>query len=376
MTGKQARALRRSRGGITRVTHVINSLGIGGAERQLSLLVASLPVGFEQVVRPLVHANNAVAINEALIVHPSRSRLVSISRAFVGASLDALKVGGGVLVGWMYHSWLVVLAAHLASVGRVRVLLYCRHGDPRTLNWVTRTIAWLCLRWAARFKIPVVFNSESSRVAHECMAPGLVCRVIPNGVFAPDGRGRRLRSGTGGVIGFLGRNHEDKGADRLIEIIPDALAGLEGWSFNVAGPGMEALRPAIDQRLIRLGIAASRVNVSGAVTEVSRFYDDVDVLVVPSRTESFPNVVVEAAARGVIPVCMGVGEIPAILSGLVDVAEDVDSLKEILKSLCRLEAAKREQISDKLVERVLGDYSVDAIAQKHRELWEGGGNGS
>jgi glycosyltransferase involved in cell wall biosynthesis len=98
------------------------------------------------------------------------------------------------------------------------------------------------------------------------------------------------------VIGALGRLHVDKGFDRLIRALADP--GLPGtnWRLVIAGEGPE--RASLQMLATQLGIG-QRVALIGWVDDRRSFFRSIDVLCMPSRSEAFGMVLVEAMAHGV-----------------------------------------------------------------------------
>lgn len=100
------------------------------------------------------------------------------------------------------------------------------------------------------------------------------------------------------VIGFVGRLTADKGIpelveafDAVLEVESDAHLLLVGW-YDVAEDalGMES----------RARIACHpRIHCTGFVTDAAPYYRAMDVMVLPTWREGFPNAVLEAAASGV-----------------------------------------------------------------------------
>ena len=100
------------------------------------------------------------------------------------------------------------------------------------------------------------------------------------------------------VIGFVGRLTRDKGLPELIAAF-DAIASadplarllLVGW-FDAAD---DALKPDLRRRIAD----DPRIHCTGFVYDTAPFYRAIDLMVLPSWREGFPNVVLEAQASGV-----------------------------------------------------------------------------
>jgi glycosyltransferase involved in cell wall biosynthesis len=104
------------------------------------------------------------------------------------------------------------------------------------------------------------------------------------------------------VVGFVGRLTRDKGLPELVrafeEILksqPKAYLLLVGW-FDVAEDAIgEELRREIDSH--------PRICCTGFVEDTAPYYRAMDVMVLPSWREGFPNAALEAAASGIAVVC-------------------------------------------------------------------------
>ena len=112
------------------------------------------------------------------------------------------------------------------------------------------------------------------------------------------------------VIGWVGRLIPVKGADVFLR----SLHGLLDASHVacVVGDGPE--RPALEALASDLGIR-DHVRWVGAVPEAGRLFSAFDVLVLSSRSEGTPMVLIEAMGQGVPVVATQVGGIPELIDG-------------------------------------------------------------
>lgn len=171
-------------------------------------------------------------------------------------------------------------------------------------------------------------------------------RVIPQfGVpdsFAPQPSARQSNCF---VIGYAGRLVHEKG----IQVLMHALAQLSGdWELHILGSG-PACEPL--QALARkLGIAPRVKFISWVGSnEMPRFYNSLDVLVVPSLTrpnwkEQFGRVLMEAMACGVPVIGSDSGEIPNVVgdAGIIVPENDAAALAGALADLSGDPARRRE----------------------------------
>ncbi len=93
------------------------------------------------------------------------------------------------------------------------------------------------------------------------------------------------------VIGFLGRFVPEKGMDLLVEAA--AILKKQGLKFVIHLGGDGLLRPRIESYIRHLGLT-DEVRLSGWVAARDDWYKSLDIVVVPSRSESFGLVILEA----------------------------------------------------------------------------------
>ncbi len=183
----------------------------------------------------------------------------------------------------------------------------------------------------ARSTDGIIFESAySSLVYAQNVAPrtALNTRVIPNGV-GPDEFAPVPPNADATDFVFVGELRHLKGVDVML----DALAGLR-QSHNptavIVGDGPDAT--AFRSRSETLGLT-SHVRFPGAMPARDAFALGRS-LVMPSRAESFPYVVLEAGAAALPMIATSVGGIPEIIAGStvkLVAAEDADALAAAMR---------------------------------------------
>ena len=114
----------------------------------------------------------------------------------------------------------------------------------------------------------------------------------------------------GPVVASLGALTEEK---RPLDAV-HALGYLPGATLVVAGRG-----PMHDQMLdLAEAVAPGRVLLIGESSDPAAILAAADVVVLPSRTEGMPGVIIEAKLRGVPVVATSVGAVPSMIVDGVD----------------------------------------------------------
>jgi glycosyltransferase involved in cell wall biosynthesis len=97
-----------------------------------------------------------------------------------------------------------------------------------------------------------------------------------------------------------------------------------------------------------------------------------DVFCVPSRSEGFPNVLGEAMLLGVPCVSTDAGD--ASLLGGADVpiarVDDPESLANKLIWMMSKSRQERQQIGQRLTQRILENYSLEVMTSSYKKLYE------
>ncbi len=158
----------------------------------------------------------------------------------------------------------------------------------------------------------------SQQVREGLLARGIPAdkvRVVHNGVPGPDPTAIRYEDWEPGGpscileevprVLFAGRLVEGKGLDLLLE----ACAQQREWHCMVAGDG--PARGALEALAQKLGVNAEFL---GAQADMATWYSNAHVVALPSRSEAFPMVLLEAAAHGRPVIAANVGGVSEIVA--------------------------------------------------------------
>lgn len=167
---------------------------------------------------------------------------------------------------------------------------------------------------------------------------------------------------------FLGRLHEKKGCDLLIDAFARESAGEPDWMLVMAGPDGGGMRSALEQQAHTLGVA-DRVIWTGMLSGELKWsaFRAAEVFVLPSHQENFGMAVVEALAMGV----------PALVSQQVNIWREIvlddagfaadDNLagtRALLRRWMRLTPGERQAMSKAARQSYEGRFSIDVAARR------------
>jgi glycosyltransferase involved in cell wall biosynthesis len=173
------------------------------------------------------------------------------------------------------------------------------------------------------------------------------------------------------TILYIGRLVPEKGQAVLLEAA--ALLARRGHPVEVTLAGEGALRPELERRAERLGIAPL-VSFLGAVSQdrLRDLYETASIFCLPSFAEGVPVVLMEAMAMGLPVVSTRIAGIPELIEngvgGLLVAPGRADELADRLESLLTDPALCR-QLGTRGRETVLREFDAERSAAQLYELF-------
>ena len=153
---------------------------------------------------------------------------------------------------------------------------------------------WATSQFYRQAKVLFAPNEELCRMLEK--TTGRPCYLMQRGVdtelFSPERR-TRMAGDAAVVLGYVGRLSVEKNV-ALLARVERELTGMDlgGVRFLIVGHGGE-------EASLRAGLKSAEFAGVLHGVELARAYADMDVLVFPSHTDTFGNVVLEALASGV-----------------------------------------------------------------------------
>jgi phosphatidylinositol alpha 1,6-mannosyltransferase len=252
----------------------------------------------------------SVGIEKDLAFDPLFIRhLIRVERALSRFRPDIIHITGpselGLLGAWFAHDFGVPLAASWHT----NVHEYA----GRRLNWLTshlppaqassteagvEAFTLSAVSWLYR-KAQILFAPNRELCAQLEVTTGTPCNLMQRGVdtnlFTPTRRTRPTENKL--VLGYVGRLSIEKNV-ALLPIIEQQLTALgHDIHFLIIGHGSE-------EATLRAAFPTSKATFAGVLRgeTLATAYANMDLLVFPSHTDTFGNVVLEALASGVLAI--------------------------------------------------------------------------
>jgi glycosyltransferase involved in cell wall biosynthesis len=347
----------------------MTSFDPGGTERQMIELIRRLDPARWTVHVPCFHASGAWF-----------DRVAEAAASVVEFPVTSFRTPGTLRQLWAFARWCrahriaVVHTTELysnvfglpgAALGNVPV----RIGNRREIN-PDKSAGQIAMQRAAYgFAHAVVANSQAAadRLLLE-RVPSRRIAVVANGLDvtrvqarAPHSRVRKVA-----VVANL---RPEKGHDVLIDAAVDVLRHVPDARFEIVGAGseLEALLARVDSRRM-----THAFTFLGHRDDVAARLADADIFVLPSRSEAFPNAVLEAMAAGLPIVASGVGGILELIddgrTGLLVPAGDPAALADRLRRLMT-DPALALRLGNAARDEALARYSFDRMVAAFETIY-------
>lgn len=322
-----------------------SSTGHAGSEKTLAALAPKLALGLKRI---------------ALARQPGPSDIVVLWKIsqFLGATGAQVLHGHGAKGGAL---------ARLAFVRRGALRVYTPHGG--SLHDAVGNRMHLALE---KLLMPrgdlYLFESNYSREAYlrKVGTPRGVVKVVHNGIAAAEFEPVALEPGASDIV-FIGELRALKGVDVLIDAI--ALLRARGIAVTVSlvgdGPDDADLRAQVN----RLGLDKA-IRFHGAMPTRQALAQG-RLVVVPSRAESLPYIVLEAAACKPL-IATNVGGIPEIFGPLANrlvAPDDAAALAEKIASF-QQNPEQEAQAAKDLQARIAAGFSLDTMVDAVMDGYE------
>ncbi len=367
-----------------RIDLIITELNLGGAERQLT----QLAIGMQNAG----HRVRVISIGSLPDSEPDNTLVIALARADVPiVCLDCDRVWRmpwaisrlrqtiakdrpDVVQSFLFHANVLASAAlrrerSLILVGGIRVAQNRRWRLKCEALALSKMHATVC-----------VSDSVAEFARMHLGQAGQQTVTIPNGVdgkrfenVAPAdwskwGVSIDPKEPTAGVILYVGRFHEQKGTDWLMQLAPEMLARNPASALVLIGDG--PLRPQLEQLFAKL--PEGKAVVVPRQSDIASFLIASRLLLLTSRYEGMPNTVMEAMAAGVPVVSTDVHGVKQLLGptseSLTMQFGDTQSLLQRVSTLMN-DLRLRSQVVDTNRVRAREAFSVTHSVQQYLNLY-------
>lgn len=368
-----------------RILHVIAGLSDGGTEAVLYRLLVHDTADSHHVISLTDEGKYGARLGKAGVqvttVGMQRGRLTlrglyKLWRVVQSTRPDVVQT-------WMYHADL--LGGIAARLARVPVVWGIRNTilDPRRSSRSTIWVAGLCARLSRWLPAKIVVCASAAVSVHKTIgydAQRMV--IIANGYdvsrFSPDVQARRYIRAKWGIpdnvplLGMVARFDPYKDHSNLVEALARLHARGVRFCGVLIGTGVDTANKTLMHQ-IALSSLTEKVRLLGPLDDIPAVMNALDLHVLSSSAEAFPNVLAEAMACGTPCVSTDVGDAAAILgdTGWIAPSGNPTVLADAIETALRAWAHQERWLvrQQRCRQRVCDEYALEKMVGSYRDIW-------
>lgn len=369
-----------------KITHIITGLDDGGAEAVLHRLVTSDRSGARHIVVSLGDGGRYAPLLQSASV-PVHTLGMPRGRLTMGGLMRLYRLlrreRPDIVQTWMVHANLVGgIIARLAGCHRVFWGIHHTDLARGSLRSSARKAEWLCARLSGFVPRGIVACAERARQVSVASgyAPNKIS-VIPNGYdlsqFRPDPDARQavrreLDIGDDiALIGLVGRWDPLKDHANLLRAFAQVRLTYPQCRLLLVGSGCDSGNRELAQLIADLELGGT-VHLLGPRTDIPAVMNALDLHVLPSFSEAFPNVLCEAMACGTPCVSTDVGDAAAILGStgwIVPPRDFIALASAIINAITERTCPSWQNRKGKARDRIVENFSIHAMVEHYKTLW-------
>ena len=362
-----------------KILHVINSLDLGGAETALyRLLCAMQNQSYDFCVIVLSRPGYYSELIEDLGIPIYYFDIRQNNRLKTLYQFLRLvrQIKPDIVQTWLYHSDFI--GGLCAKLCRVKKIIWSIRCEGVYLKASTKKVKQSCalLSW---FIPDLILNNSQAALQHHIHAGyhAKKMRVIYNGfdthLFAPVKPNKTiLELPTNAIlIGTLARFHADKDYLNLIQTIDTICSQHQNAYFIFCGQDCDADNIQLNTLLAEL-VHRDRVILIGKTNHAAAYLQQLDLFILSSKTESFPNCLAEAMACGLACIATDVGEVRNVLgeAGLIICPNDPEQLAAACLTMLAKTKADREKLGAAARKKIEMHYSMTQHVMQMQEIYD------
>lgn len=278
----------------------------------------------------------------------------------------------------IHHMSIFILCYWPAKLAGVRKIIVTEHTHYDIDININKKLYNLCKKYVQRADIVTVIHHELGKYfQNNFNIPSEKLKVIPNGVdtfkFSPNEKLDKPNyspdSNKPIVLGCVARFHPDKDHKNLIEAVRIALSNSHR-EIHLLLIGDGILRHDLEKQVEDCNLVKN-VTFMGARSDVADLYHELDIFVLPSKTEGVPLVLLEALSSGIPCIATAVGGIPELLQNTAGICVEKQNSTELANAIVTLvnNEDMRKQLSSQGRTNVLKYYDQDLVFNQYTELF-------
>jgi len=348
------------------------TLTMGGMERQLILLITSIPSSDFLIDLALFRNTMEYRI-------PANTRVIDLKKKGKVDPLFFLRLFKLILTGDydVLHSKIDGPNEYLMAIAGIlrkrNVIIECRSSGENMRKGYSNTRA--LYRMFGRQEWKIVCNSTKSLNEMKKMIPSHKnILYIGNGIDTQRfSKNVVQKDNTQVAIGFAGRIEPIKNLEVLILTLKDMVFDKnDGKKIMLKLIGPQTNQGYLSKLLLmvnKLGLTKN-IQLIEKVQKIEEFYSSLDLFILPSLVEGTPNALLEAMACEVVCLASDGADGEGILEErFLFKSKDTKKLRERIETVINLPNQEKQQIGKDNRNKVISTFSLELLLKKYEDLW-------
>ncbi|MEZ8270391.1 glycosyltransferase [Vibrio splendidus] len=371
-----------------KILHVIPGLGHGGAEGVLYRLVTNSCHLYQHKVIVFMDEGKYGSLlhEKGVEVIYLRLKQNKFDLTALNSIYQQMKCFEPDLVQtWMYHADLIGgMCAKFSGVKHVAWGIRQTKLTFKSNKLTTILISRLCAILSYFVPSSIIACAEKARDTHISMGYKKIVTVIQNGydlssLYRSESLKLEFRKEINIdndtiLLGFVARFHPQKDHFNLLNSIHKIVQDNRNVKFKLVlvGQGCDIDNEVLTNKICSLNLT-NYVILAGKNSNINQVMNGIDIHVLSSRVEGFPNVIAEAMACGTPCVSTDVGDAKAIIedTGWVVEPENFSLLSvAILNAMTEInDPLNWEKRQNKCQELIRHNYALPIMVEKYEKEW-------
>ena len=362
-----------------KILHVITDLNQGGAQKILFKLLNEKNNNYSHSVvslKGLGHYKNALENlnieHYSLNIKKSSTNVLKLLRLY-----NIIKNNKpDVVHTWMPHSDLIGgIIAKIAGVQYILWEVVASNLDSDVMNFTSRMIVKLNAYLSGILPNKIIYCAKSAIQVHE--QKGF---KKEKSIFIPIGfnisENFNIKSSKQEdifTIGCVARWDRQKNHRNLLE----ALKILDDKEINyhclMASIGIDDTNPELKQVIDEVGNNRDKLSLLGYVDDINDIFSKIDLNILPSSGEAFPNIIAESMAKGILCVGTDVGDIADIIGDygwIVPKKDPIALANAIMIAISQFKNSSWSEKSAGAKEQIKLNYPLQKMINSYHDVWD------
>jgi glycosyltransferase involved in cell wall biosynthesis len=357
-----------------KVLHLIDSGGLYGAEQMLLALVSEqIKQGLEPIILSCGEINEGTKALEHEVIKRDLPFITWRMKAGLNikGSWEIAKVAKKENInvihshGYKFNVLFALLPRILCNIPIVSTVHGYVVADRFSAMWLYQALDKFCL---SRMQAVIFVSQETQKLFNKLKKS----YVVQNGITTEPVSKQSINRFKNKKIKLvaIGRLAKEKGFEYLIKAVQIAKFQGREFELDIMGTGPEE---AYLKGLVSKAGLEEQIKFLQFIDNPSRYFDNYDLLVMPSLTEGLPITLLEAIRENLPVLATDVGEIPYVINSCYPMISKENELDSVYSKIIAFEQFYHECGLEKvktLNDRFKNLYSASEMASQYKTVYQ------